>query len=171
MFFVLFKQKTAYEMRISDWSSDVCSSDLLDIDDVETPDERGRVGERQRAFVGDEGQGPLQPIEIGLGPAPQRLFELRDPLFDEQRQQRLERPAVIALVGIDPDPGPRPRGADRGDAQYILVEIAGQLDLERRLRIDGERRLRHRLWRVGTERQRRAQRARLVETGKIPQER
>src|SRR3546814_12975119 len=27
MFFV-FKQKTAYEMRISDWSSDVCSSDL-----------------------------------------------------------------------------------------------------------------------------------------------
>src|SRR3546814_6881896 len=28
MFFV-FKQKTAYEMRISDWSSDVCSSDLI----------------------------------------------------------------------------------------------------------------------------------------------
>src|SRR3546814_3517475 len=30
MFFVIFcfKQKTAYEMRISDWSSDVCSSDL-----------------------------------------------------------------------------------------------------------------------------------------------
>src|SRR3546814_5171004 len=30
IFFVLFfKQKTAYEMRISDWSSDVCSSDLM----------------------------------------------------------------------------------------------------------------------------------------------
>src|SRR3546814_3010836 len=27
--FILFKQKTAYEMRISDWSSDVCSSDLF----------------------------------------------------------------------------------------------------------------------------------------------
>src|SRR3546814_11419155 len=27
--FFFFKQKTAYEMRISDWSSDVCSSDLL----------------------------------------------------------------------------------------------------------------------------------------------
>src|SRR3546814_10684034 len=27
-----FKQKTAYEMRISDWSSDVCSSDLVDRD-------------------------------------------------------------------------------------------------------------------------------------------
>src|SRR3546814_10541733 len=28
--FLFFKQKTAYEMRISDWSSDVCSSDLLE---------------------------------------------------------------------------------------------------------------------------------------------
>src|SRR3546814_3766025 len=28
MIFCFFKQKTAYEMRISDWSSDVCSSDL-----------------------------------------------------------------------------------------------------------------------------------------------
>src|SRR3546814_18296014 len=29
IFFVLFNQKTAYDMRISDWSSDVCSSDLV----------------------------------------------------------------------------------------------------------------------------------------------
>src|SRR3546814_18533349 len=29
--FFFFKQKTAYDMRISDWSSDVCSSDLVDI--------------------------------------------------------------------------------------------------------------------------------------------
>src|SRR3546814_5317296 len=28
LLFLFFKQKTAYEMRISDWSSDVCSSDL-----------------------------------------------------------------------------------------------------------------------------------------------
>src|SRR3546814_5879450 len=28
LYFFFFKQKTAYEMRISDWSSDVCSSDL-----------------------------------------------------------------------------------------------------------------------------------------------
>src|SRR3546814_7161765 len=31
LLFFFFKQKTAYEMRISDWSSDVCSSDLLAI--------------------------------------------------------------------------------------------------------------------------------------------
>src|SRR3546814_13956918 len=29
-YFCFFKQKTAYEMRISDWSSDVCSSDLAE---------------------------------------------------------------------------------------------------------------------------------------------
>src|SRR3546814_1938633 len=29
LLFFFFKQKTAYEMRISDWSSDVCSSDLV----------------------------------------------------------------------------------------------------------------------------------------------
>src|SRR3546814_3304699 len=31
VFFFFFKQKTAYEMRISDWSSDVCSSDLVSL--------------------------------------------------------------------------------------------------------------------------------------------
>src|SRR3546814_6801675 len=39
-FFFFFKQKTAYEMRISDWSSDVCSSDLAQIEAqlARTPD-------------------------------------------------------------------------------------------------------------------------------------
>src|SRR3546814_10723353 len=31
-YFCFFKQKTAYEIRISDWSSDVCSSDLIHFD-------------------------------------------------------------------------------------------------------------------------------------------
>src|SRR3546814_19097319 len=34
MVFFFFKQKTAYEMRISDWSSDVCSSDLSEESDA-----------------------------------------------------------------------------------------------------------------------------------------
>src|SRR3546814_8320757 len=38
MFF--FKQKTAYEMRISDWSSDVCSSDLLMVVHLLSPSKR-----------------------------------------------------------------------------------------------------------------------------------
>src|SRR3546814_12565773 len=45
MFFFFFKQKTAYEMCISDWSSDVCSSDLadvvfLDLEDAVAPDDK-----------------------------------------------------------------------------------------------------------------------------------
>src|SRR3546814_7116696 len=36
MYFFFFKQKTAYEMRISDWSSDVCSSDLVTVTDTMT---------------------------------------------------------------------------------------------------------------------------------------
>src|SRR3546814_1596190 len=47
MFFFFFKQKTAYEMRISDWSSDVCSSDLLEDADRERS---RRVSRADRAF-------------------------------------------------------------------------------------------------------------------------
>src|SRR3546814_10685932 len=36
-FVFFFKQKTAYEMRISDWSSDVCSSDLKTVSPVRDP--------------------------------------------------------------------------------------------------------------------------------------
>src|SRR3546814_8525217 len=39
LYFFFFKQKTAYEMRISDWSSDVCSSDLFEDELAELPKE------------------------------------------------------------------------------------------------------------------------------------
>src|SRR3546814_1274952 len=41
--FFFFKQKTAYEMRISDWSSDVCSSDLEKISDALPIEETDRT--------------------------------------------------------------------------------------------------------------------------------
>src|SRR3546814_2220865 len=43
LFVFFFKQKTAYEMRISDWSSDVCSSDLV-VDLARGADQRGLFG-------------------------------------------------------------------------------------------------------------------------------
>src|SRR3546814_1986907 len=49
-FFFFFKQKTSYEMRISDWSSDVCSSDLLLAEDA-VPLERQRLHGVQHAAV------------------------------------------------------------------------------------------------------------------------
>src|SRR3546814_3488503 len=49
-----FKQKTAYEMRISDWSSDVCSSDLIDADLLGTPELLHSCGR------------PMKDVEIGI---------------------------------------------------------------------------------------------------------
>src|SRR3546814_4856986 len=60
--FFFFKQKTAYEMRISDWSSDVCSSDLL-----------GPGGPAARLPV-ERGAQRLDVLQPGLG---QRLCLLR----------------------------------------------------------------------------------------------
>src|SRR3546814_4540212 len=45
--FFLFKQKTAYEMRISDWSSDVCSSDLYQARKESPEDESGNYAGRE----------------------------------------------------------------------------------------------------------------------------
>src|SRR3546814_6897754 len=56
--FFFFKQKTAYEMRISDWSSDVCSSDLDVIDamhrrhDVDAERQLGIADEREQLTRG-----------------------------------------------------------------------------------------------------------------------
>src|SRR3546814_10088471 len=57
LLFFFFKQKTAYEMRISDWSSDVCSSDLHEapgigvvaIAVVDIDPARGGIGREQPA--------------------------------------------------------------------------------------------------------------------------
>src|SRR3546814_6085311 len=61
--FFFFKQKTAYEMRISDWSSDVCSSDLLlravALDDAPPEHHRDAIrhGERLLLVMGDQDEG------------------------------------------------------------------------------------------------------------------
>src|SRR3546814_1546437 len=47
--FFFFKQKTAYEMRISDWSSDVCSSDLEGKTHAEIMQDADRDSPRQAA--------------------------------------------------------------------------------------------------------------------------
>src|SRR3546814_6881372 len=56
MFCFFVKQKTAYEMRISDWSSDVCSSDLRERADDE-PCSRG-IGGKGRGRRGSGGSEP-----------------------------------------------------------------------------------------------------------------
>src|SRR3546814_19171652 len=93
--FFFFKQKTAYEMRISDWSSDVCSSDLP-----------GKGGGR------DPGRFPEQAVEIawrkpGLGGQPlqpRRGFGR----FDQGDGAGDSGPGGILIVRAAPQAGAQP---------------------------------------------------------------
>src|SRR3546814_9851130 len=73
--FFFFKQKTAYEMRISDWSSDVCSSDLRAGEHprrrrAEIADHRHQRRPQRMAAKDDGGRQPL-----GAGGADEILVE------------------------------------------------------------------------------------------------
>src|SRR3546814_7051229 len=60
-----FKQKTAYEMRISDWSSDVCSSDLGKFDILKRAGPREQVEALEdKAKIFTPEQRPLVPIQF-----------------------------------------------------------------------------------------------------------
>src|SRR3546814_7119794 len=87
-----FKQKTAYEMRISDWSSDVCSSDLdrvpgcqvqagvvvAALPPVQCQDPRVRQLEAEEAQVeGGQGFGDPSRVDGGLAAVQQRSEERR----------------------------------------------------------------------------------------------
>src|SRR3546814_11124229 len=87
--FFFFKQKTAYEMRISDWSSDVCSSDLGRVArQVEGNARLTIVGTVDRIVIVDaRGQMDARDTEGGIksgrclaqrdGPAPPLLLRLQ----------------------------------------------------------------------------------------------
>src|SRR3546814_6565809 len=79
-----FKQKTAYEMRISDWSSDVCSSDLEGVG-RDAADRRGAIG---------EGVGRKDAREIGVASVGARADA---PVA--AACQRCSQTAVVAVMG------------------------------------------------------------------------
>src|SRR3546814_5702223 len=90
----VFKQKTAYEMRISDWSSDVCSSDL----------QCYREDRQSQACAKSTKSGPDLPLESDSRVTVPQLFDsFRRSRFDganptpvEARKQRLELSVVQA---------------------------------------------------------------------------
>src|SRR3546814_3970799 len=79
-----FKQKTAYEMRISDWSSDVCSSDLVDAGVEQLLDilptlgmtAARRIGVRQLVHQYERGAAAEDGIDVHLGQRAAEIFEL-----------------------------------------------------------------------------------------------
>src|SRR3546814_7213970 len=93
MYVFLFKQKTAYEMRISDWSSDVCSSDLHVIADAACD------ADPLRAFIVDD-LGANAQIKANPGRAIAPPIDWR--LYKERHQvecffNKLKRFRRIAL--------------------------------------------------------------------------
>src|SRR3546814_7953905 len=85
MMFFFFKQKTAYEMRISDWSSDVCSSDLFG--------EKCGLGIRSRLFESAGGLNQRQRLILEAGPFWPRSSVLADvyPFKNPQRRSEERR--------------------------------------------------------------------------------
>src|SRR3546814_7422096 len=88
LFFFFFKQKTAYEMRISDWSSDVCSSDL------------GEKDEAPMLYNGEKiGDGTPPKVDIAVDP------------IDGTTLTALGRGGAISVIAMSEqgsmfDPGP-----------------------------------------------------------------
>src|SRR3546814_5630064 len=82
--FFFFKQKTAYDMRISDWSSDVCSSDLQ----IEQVLGTGVVAAHARRIRC--GQQRRQPYPIFIGGLFQQLLRAQPASF-MQRDQAIGR--------------------------------------------------------------------------------
>src|SRR3546814_5468184 len=98
LFVCFFKQKTAYEMRISDWSSDLCSSDL----------DRGDVGPR----TGRDDPDAHQSASCRMGPrgtsAPCGIERGRP-----ARALQLDAPQAARRAVMTPRAVPRCHLADR----------------------------------------------------------
>src|SRR3546814_6438095 len=123
--FFVFKQKTAYEMRISDWSSDVCSSDLIDpatIERIIAACPTGRPVEvRDKAII-------LLLARLGL-----RAGDIRDMRLDDIDW----RSGHLKVKGKTrrPDRLPLPQGVGDAILAYLAVArptaIAAHLFLRR----------------------------------------
>src|SRR3546814_1839627 len=87
VFFFFFKQKTAYEMRISDWSSDVCSSDLADSEE-----------QHERQKYRDQQAHALPPRKFQTHGA--IAFRIVDPAFAHLHEQEQMNPALKHLLHL-----------------------------------------------------------------------
>src|SRR3546814_17763417 len=91
--FFCFKTKTAYEMRISDWSSDVCSSDLLEAGDV---DEAGRTADQHSAVEGE----PRHGLPAALVDRARAVADAAAVLQD-RADRRMLLPALKLFEGVE----------------------------------------------------------------------
>src|SRR3546814_17786246 len=131
-FVLFFKQKTAYEMRISDWSSDVCSSDLVaKIGSADAPAAERLVGGQRgchRLFVDCRRHFGRQHVDGGdLGVVRVLGVVVVDPFADRPNLGDRESLVVHHAAGqLAP-------GAVRLDQQLLLRLPAARRTDERRV--------------------------------------
>src|SRR3546814_14247211 len=110
-----FKQKTAYEMRISDWSSDVCSSDRArsSMSDKQEPEKKGKGKGKPAAEKKAQGKpaaerqaserpsGPRQPPRLKTLYEERLRAELMETFgYKKDRKSVVEGKSVSVRVGI-----------------------------------------------------------------------
>src|SRR3546814_1286513 len=98
MFFFFFKQKTAYEMRISDWSSDVCSSDLVDKQDVARAVRRVGCGREQNGLIGIgvTARAGVRQEAFRLE-RPEQAIERYEPIFTRSEEHTSELQSLMRI--------------------------------------------------------------------------
>src|SRR3546814_11876656 len=115
MFFFFFKQKTAYEMRISDWSSDVCSSDLA-LPQRQRPRLLGQTGLCSAALLLDLPQDERRGD--GRGRRQLRAGRLRGTSSQHRHPRPLREPAAAVAAQLHPGRARRaliPSEPERGE--------------------------------------------------------
>src|SRR3546814_20127892 len=96
-----FKQKTAYEMRISDWSSDVCSSDLSDF---QINQFRDLGGGRTAIVIGNAATVKTKGVEFELTTRPVRGLTLPGGIgFLNADSDNLPHAPVTLVIGKLPN--------------------------------------------------------------------
>src|SRR3546814_16811902 len=122
--FFFFKQKTAYEMRISDWSSDVCSSDLQG---AGVTFRRSNAGRRDKTFslIARADHSNYDAFDAFTGTLSARWSYDSTPIW----QQRLTYSYGVDLIGTnesvdDFNAGARPRGT------YGIHVLPGQVQFD-----------------------------------------
>src|SRR3546814_1460656 len=104
VFFFFFKQKTAYEMRISDWSSDVCSSDLRQLVEAVGGDLRGLASAASQ-LASDAPDGVVDGSVVAMyfeGRAEVKGWVVADRAVEGRTAEAIEQLRWAVETGTDP---------------------------------------------------------------------
>src|SRR3546814_17572539 len=113
--FFFFKQKTAYEMRISDWSSDVCSSDLVVA--AQVGEDVQHFGLHCRVQSGGRLVGDQEVRRFGQG---------------DRQQHALQHPAAQLVRVSSVGPGGRSEERRVGKECEVSVDLGGRRILKKK---------------------------------------